>query len=203
MAAPPSEDLPLFAVRALDRENSADLRAQTRVAHLDWAVQPAAAMKFGGPLRASPSAAVQGSLLLMRAASAEALAALLESDPYAKAGLFGGVETRAWVCGMQSDAPLPATLYAVWCVDKADMLETRKVTRPSHLQWWRDAGRKGMIGPFPCEGGACGTLIVCEGESVEEVRAWSKTDPYYLAGMFERVDVGHVTKVIENGQLTI
>lgn len=104
---------------------------------------------------------------------------------------------------MASDAPLPGELYAVWCVDGDGKRELRKETRSSHLDWWRGAGRKGMIGPFPAEDGegAVGSLIVCEGESVEEVREWAKSDPYNQVGLFDSVFVAAVAKTVEEGKL--
>lgn len=192
----------LFAIRLLDKPDSGALRAATRSAHLAWARSPSTRMLFAGPLRNHPTDdSPLGSLLILQA-SPTALPALLASDPYASAGLFASTDARAWVRGMATSDILPDNLYMVWCVDRTDedALMLRKETRPKHLQWWRDSGRAGMIGPFPAPAGvsgAVGSLIVCSGESVQEVSEWSESDPYKLAGLFETVHVCAVTKVIE------
>lgn len=198
----------LYAARCVDKSSSTPLRVATRAAHLDWIASQEALFPFAGPLRPDATAPPIGSLLIMHGSEADTSASVarrLEEDPYAKAGLFEGVEVRKWVCGMASEAPLPEPLFAVWCVDKAGMRAVRKETRPRHLDWWRGAGRRGMIGPFPAEDGegAVGSLIVCEGESVEEVGEWAKSDPYNEVGLFERAQVHKVVKVVEDGKLLL
>lgn len=199
-----SGDGVLIAVRSTDRADSSALRQQHASEHVAWATGPAIDTFFEGPLHATgdadASAPYVGTLHIARAASAEAYTSVRATDPHVVAGLFAEADVRQWVCGMKSDGPLPRNLYMVWCVDKADSLALRKATRPRHLDWWRSAGRAGMVGPFPCEGGACGSLLVCEGESVDEVRAWADTDPYKIEGLFESVHVSAVTKVIEDGK---
>jgi uncharacterized protein len=77
--------------------------------------------------------------------------------------------------------------------------DVRAATRPAHLQWWRDSGRAGMIGPFPAAdgNGAVGTMIVCEGASAGEVSAWAATDPYSAAGLFAAVHVQPMRRTID------
>lgn len=175
----------------------AHTHAHVPKAHLDWAA--ASQVEFGGPF--VETGAPAGSLLVMDGGETGVKSALA-CDPYTTAGLFESVETRAWALGMQSsgwssgDAPV----YCVWCVDKDGVRDTRAETRPAHLQWWKDSARKGMIGPFPAPdgNGAVGSMIVCEGESLEEVKAWAETDPYNRAGMFEAVHVHQMTRSIDN-----
>jgi uncharacterized protein len=155
---------------------------------------------FGGPF--VESGAPAGSLLVMNG-GADAVAAALAKDPYKAAGLFASVDAREWVLGMRSDGWSgggDAPVFCVWCMDKDGARETRADTRPRHLQWWKDSGRKGMIGPFLAPDGICavGTMIVCEGESLEEVEAWAATDPYNCADMFEAVYVHQMTKSIDS-----
>lgn len=165
-------------------------------AHLEWAA--ASNVEFGGPF--VETGAPSGSLLVLDG-GADAVADALARDPYAAAGLFENVEARAWVLGMQSPgwgAGAPP-VFCVWCVDKDGVRDTRAATRPAHLQWWKDSSRNGMIGPFPAPdgNGAVGSMIVCEGESLEEVKAWAETDPYNRAGMFEAVHVHQMTRSID------
>lgn len=193
---PAMSDHPLFAVRCIDKPNSKSLRAENRPAHLEWASDPSNHILFAGPLARGPEADVHGSLVIMRAPTAEAVHQALAQDPYNNANLFEHVNTRQWVMGMASDQ-LPDNLFLVWCDDKPQSLQLRKETRPAHLEWWKAAGRRGIIGPFPCQGGANGTLIVCEGQTVAEVSEWAATDPYNHAGLFQSVDVCAVRNVVD------
>lgn len=197
----------LYAARLTDRADAAALRANTRDDHLKWATSDAVHMEFGGPLRTSSDAPPHGSLIIMRAESPAAAAELLCTDPYGAADLFAHADVRRWVRAtpspLSSPSPLPDQLFMVWCVDRADCKALRKNVRPRHLDWWHAAGRQGMIGPFPDTNmdGAVGSLIVCEGQSVQEVTAWADTDPYKIAGLFESVTVAQVNKVIEHAAL--
>lgn len=198
----------LYAARCVDKPTSSALRAATRAAHLDWIAAQESLFRFAGPLRPDATSPPIGSILIMHGsppASAASIERYLDDDPYAKAGLFESVDVRRWVCGMASTAPLPDNLFAVWCLDKPQSKALRKATRSAHLDWWRGAGRTGMIGPFPADDGdgAVGSLIVCEGESVEEVAQWAKTDPYSKAGLFHSVDVNAVLKAVEDGKFLL
>lgn len=75
----------------------------------------------------------------------------------------------------------------------------RKETRPEHLEWIKKSARRGMVGPFPVEGGAVGSLLIVEGESREEVERWVEDDPYNRAGLFESVGVYVVEKGLQEG----
>jgi uncharacterized protein len=165
---------------------------------LDWAA--ASDVAFAGPLLDGDAGRPAGSMLVMRG-DANLVAGRLATDPYQAAGLFESVERRAWLCGMKSDALdgiLP--LFCVWCVDADGKMELRKKTRPDHLAWWKASGRKGAIGPFPAPGGdgAVGTMIICEGQSLDEVTAWAATDPYAKVALFDHVQVSPMTKSIDS-----
>lgn len=90
----------VFVVRALDRPGAAEVRAQTRPAHLAYlAGLPAGVVLLAGPLLAEDGATVLGSLLIYQAPDRAAVEALCAADPYAQAGLFATVEVQAfrWV----------------------------------------------------------------------------------------------------------
>lgn len=163
---------------------------------MEWAA--ASQVEFGGPF--IETGAPAGSLLVMDG-GADVVEAALEKDPYKTSGLFSSVDTRQWVLGMRSDgwSDGDAPVFCVWCVDKDGVRDTRAATRPAHLQWWKDSGRKGMIGPFPAPdgNGALGTMIICEGESLEDVKEWAGSDPYNGADMFEAVHVHQMTKSLD------
>lgn len=193
----------LYASRCLDRVGSASARAASRIEHLEWIAALGERVRFAGPLSGEDGAGPKGSLVIVSGESGmEEVEQLLGADPYVAAGVFGSVERKAWVEGMRSDGG-DAVMYVVWCVDKPDMKDVRMETRPQHLDWWRGARRKGFIGPFPDVSGegATGSLLVCQGESIEEVREWAKNDPYNIVGLFETVDVYQVKKVFEDGRL--
>lgn len=89
--------------------------------------------------------------------------------------------------------------YAIIAEDNANSLETRRQTRPAHLQRVQalvDAGRVLIAGPHPAidnpdpgAAGFSGSLIVAEFDSLEEATVWANTDPYTEAGVFSRVTV--------------
>lgn len=198
----------LHAVICRDHPSSHSVRASTRPVHLEWAERSGAVL-FGGPLleKVTDECGVTGqdkpcgSFFIMKGDDTR-VRRLLESDPYKLAGLFEHVEVRRWIRGMVNAGEDSGGawsegngnarhLFCIWCVDKEGMRDLRKLTRPLHLEWWKTSGRRGVIGPFPAADGdsAVGTLIVCEGDTIEEVKDWSRTDPYALSGLFDHVDV--------------
>ncbi|CAN8073288.1 unnamed protein product, partial [Agarophyton chilense] len=191
----------LFAALCTDAADSAPKRAAHRAAHLRWASLPSTQTIFAGPLRVdhvTPPPSPLGSLLVLRAATFPAARRLLVDDPYARAQLFGAVDLRAWRCGFVV-APMPSRLFVVWCEDRADCVSLRAATRPAHLQWWTRARRAGFIGPLLDDSGVpTGTLIVCDGDCVADVRRWAATDPYNVARLFRSVTVRACDKVIDN-----
>lgn len=83
-------------------------------------------------------------------------------------------------------------LFALICTDKPGALDLRLASRDAHLGFLAD--HKEMIklgGPFITEdaSGMTGSLIIMEGNSVEEVRAVAEQDPYAKADLFESVDI--------------
>lgn len=85
----------LFAALCYDKPDSLALRLATRDAHLAFLDAYASAVKLGGPFLDAAERPV-GSLLILDCASEAAAQALLEQDPYARAGLFARVELRPW-----------------------------------------------------------------------------------------------------------
>jgi uncharacterized protein len=84
----------LFAITALDRENSLELRMATRAAHFDYA-RATGAVKLGGPFL-NENGDMMGSLIIIEALDIAAAQAWQRNDPYAKAGLFARAEVRPW-----------------------------------------------------------------------------------------------------------
>ncbi len=84
----------LFAIRALDKPDSLQLRKDTRAAHLEYLAD--FTTPVGGPLL-DTDGNMCGSLLLLEADSLDAAQAFAEGDPYRKAGLFESVEIHEFM----------------------------------------------------------------------------------------------------------
>ena len=83
----------LFAAICLDKPNCLNLRLSTRAAHLDFLGAHSASIKLGGPFLDAEERPI-GSLLILECADLAGARALLDEDPYARAGLFASVELR-------------------------------------------------------------------------------------------------------------
>jgi uncharacterized protein len=81
--------------------------------------------------------------------------------------------------------------FVLICIDKPNSLALRMATREAHFAYGR--ATPGMIrlgGPFLDEAGEmAGSLIIMEAADLEAARAWQASDPYNLAGLFERVEI--------------
>jgi uncharacterized protein YciI len=96
--------------------------------------------------------------------------------------------------------------YTIYCEDVEDSLPLRKQTRAAHLeriQLLVDQGRVLVAGPCPAidsddpgEAGFTGSLIIAEFTSLTQAQQWADTDPYTLAGVFEKVTVKPYKKVL-------
>lgn len=97
-------------------------------------------------------------------------------------------------------------LYAIISTDVSDSLSVRMQARPAHLdrvQLLTDQGRLVIAGPHPAidsdnpgEAGFTGSLIIAEFDSLEEANEWANTDPYLLAGVYDKVTVKPFKKVL-------
>jgi uncharacterized protein YciI len=86
----------LFAAICMDKPGLAELRLATRPAHLAFLEQHGAHVRLGGAFLDNAGEKPIGSLLILDCADRAAAQALLDNDPYAKAGLFSSVELRPW-----------------------------------------------------------------------------------------------------------
>lgn len=85
----------LFAIYALDKTGSSELRAATRDSHLAYLDGFVSQMLLAGPLLNEAGQAV-GSLIVVEAETQTAVEALAAADPYAQAGLFESVAIRPY-----------------------------------------------------------------------------------------------------------
>jgi len=83
--------------------------------------------------------------------------------------------------------------FAFLCTDKPGHLNVRMDTRPAHLDHLNKLNVEGtlkMAGPFlDDEGKPSGSLVIVEAEDMAAARALAEADPYYQAGLFEKVEV--------------
>lgn len=89
--------------------------------------------------------------------------------------------------------------YAIYATDQENSLGKRLSTRTAHLQRLNElkhAGRLIIAGPLPAidsedpgESGFTGSLIIAEFESLEHARKWADDDPYFAAGVYQKVEV--------------
>lgn len=87
----------LYAVICTDKPNSLALRQANRPEHLDYLESLGNALVLAGPFLDPANDTMNGSLILVEAASLEAARQIAADDPFARAGLFATVEIRPWV----------------------------------------------------------------------------------------------------------
>ncbi len=84
-------------------------------------------------------------------------------------------------------------LFAFLCTDKPGHLQVRMDTRPAHVEHLNKLNAEGTLkfaGPFlDDDGKPNGSLVVVEAADIAAARTIAEADPYYLAGLFEKVDV--------------
>ncbi len=96
--------------------------------------------------------------------------------------------------------------YVIYSEDVEDSLAVRKQTRAAHLeriQLLVDQGRVLVAGPCPAidnedpgEAGFTGSLVIAEFDSLEDARQWADSDPYAIAGVYQKVVVKPYKKVL-------
>lgn len=89
-----------YAVRAIDKADSDEIRRANRNAHLDFLKKGSLKVHLAGPLLETDGA-MRGSLLVVEADTELEVKEWLEDDPYSEAGLFETVEIDLfkWVVG--------------------------------------------------------------------------------------------------------
>ena len=85
-----------FAIICNDKPDSLKLRMETRPAHVEHLKALGETLKVAGPFTTGDDAEMNGSLLIVEAASEEEAREIAERDPYYKAGLFADVQIRPW-----------------------------------------------------------------------------------------------------------
>ena len=90
----------LFAIYALDKEDSIQLRMDTREKHLAYLTN--SPLVFAGPLL-DDEGSMCGSLIVLEMESISQVQNFADEDPYAIAGLFKNVEIRRFLKAFPRD----------------------------------------------------------------------------------------------------
>ena len=87
----------LFALICTDKPNSLALRQANRPEHVEYLNSLGDAVVLAGPFTEADGETMNGSLIVIEAASLQASRDIAVGDPFAKAGLFASVEIRPWL----------------------------------------------------------------------------------------------------------
>ncbi len=96
--------------------------------------------------------------------------------------------------------------YAIIAEDVENSLEDRMKTRPDHLARLEELKQQGRLfaaGPLPAidsedpgDAGFTGSLVIAEFDSLAAAQSWADADPYFAAGVYEKVTVKPYKKVL-------
>ena len=83
-------------------------------------------------------------------------------------------------------------LYAIYCKDKPDHLQTRLDNRPAHVEYLKKfQGQHVCTGPLLSDDGQgmVGSLLVMEFADRRAAEDFAASDPYARAGLFQSVTI--------------
>eukprot|EP00188_Purpureofilum_apyrenoidigerum_P001548 Plantae.Rhodophyta-Purpureofilum_apyrenoidigerum.ctg18656.p1 GENE.Plantae.Rhodophyta-Purpureofilum_apyrenoidigerum.ctg18656~~Plantae.Rhodophyta-Purpureofilum_apyrenoidigerum.ctg18656.p1 ORF type:complete len:252 (+),score=17.76 Plantae.Rhodophyta-Purpureofilum_apyrenoidigerum.ctg18656:89-757(+) len=192
----------LFVAQCFDREDAGDLRASTRPAHLQWLIESKRVVLGGALLGGDHNSAPIGSLLVFKQKGLNAAAEWLRQDPYSEVNLFKETIFRPWKKVFAPSCAPSKTAFALICMDKPESREVRAETRSSHLSWWANSKRDGLLGPFLSddEGQSIGSLIITSDVSWDGMKKWSESDPYATSGLFQNTQLFALRPAVYDGQ---
>ena len=87
----------LYALICMDKPNSLALRNANRPEHVAYLEGLGETLVFAGPFTEADGETMNGSLVVIEAASLEAARKIAAGDPFARAGLFASVDIRTWL----------------------------------------------------------------------------------------------------------
>ncbi|MEM1197018.1 MAG: YciI family protein [Pseudomonadota bacterium] len=80
--------------------------------------------------------------------------------------------------------------YAFYCRDGEDAPRIRPTVREAHFEHiFAHVGKYKLGGPLKKEGEAIGSLVIIEGADEAEARAIFEQDPYFVAGVWQSINV--------------
>ena len=87
----------LYAAICTDKPGSLDKRKANRAEHLAYLKSLGEALVLAGPFTEEDGTSMNGSLIVVEAASLEDARKIIDGDPFARAGIFASVEIRPWL----------------------------------------------------------------------------------------------------------
>jgi uncharacterized protein len=87
----------LYALICTDKPNSLAIRKANRPEHVAYLKSLGDTVVLAGPFTEPDDETMNGSLVLIEAASLDAARQIAAGDPFAKVGLFTSVEIRPWL----------------------------------------------------------------------------------------------------------
>ena len=187
-----------------------DLRRPNMLNHLVWCRRSTriegsrARVLFTRPLLNDRMTKTIGSIIGIAAEGRADAEELMTSEPYAAAGLFGdsGATLYAWPMNdhLELSYELKPYPHAVVAYHRQNIADLRAETRPKHLDYLISlenvAGAAPLIPLLPASsknkdtrGPAVGSLIFLNAPSVDAAEETMLSDPYYTAGIVERMKV--------------
>jgi uncharacterized protein YciI len=92
----------LYALICTDKPDGLKVRMANRPDHVAYLQSLGDTLVLAGPFLCDDGETMNGSLVVVAAASLEAARAIAAGDPFAKAGLFASVEIRPWRWSMNN-----------------------------------------------------------------------------------------------------
>ena len=87
----------IYALICTDKPDSLAIRKANRPEHLAYIESLGETVVLAGPFTEPDGATMNGSLVVVEAASLDAARKIAAGDPYAKTGLFAHVDIRPWL----------------------------------------------------------------------------------------------------------
>jgi uncharacterized protein len=87
----------LYALICTDKPNSLALRKAKRPEHVAYLQSLGQTLVLAGPLTEADGETMNGSLVVIEAASLQDAEKIAAGDPFAKAGVFASVDIRPWL----------------------------------------------------------------------------------------------------------
>jgi uncharacterized protein YciI len=86
----------LYVLICTDKPGALPVRKANRPQHLEYLKSLGDTVVLAGPFTEEDGATMNGSLVVVEAASLQAARAIADGDPFAKSGVFVNVEVRPW-----------------------------------------------------------------------------------------------------------
>ena len=87
-----------YALICTDKPGALAARKENRPAHLAYLESLGEALVFAGPFTETDGQTMNGSFIVIEAASLEAAKEISANDPFSKLGIFASVDIRPWLC---------------------------------------------------------------------------------------------------------